>query len=55
MLEPWVLGGNMIRPMPSLEDIRTRARKALAQWPSGPRRTEQSMALKDLNESLLRH
>jgi nicotinate phosphoribosyltransferase len=55
MLEPWVLGGNLIRPMPTLEEIRKRARCGLAQWPTGPRRTEHSMALKDLNESLLRH
>ena len=55
MLEPWVLGGQLIRPLPSLEDIRRRAKCGLAEWPSGSRRTEHSLALKELNESLLRH
>jgi nicotinate phosphoribosyltransferase len=55
MLEPWMLGGQLIRPMPSLEEIRALASGSLAQWPSGIRRTELSLALRDLNESLLRH
>jgi nicotinate phosphoribosyltransferase len=55
MLEPWVLGGALIRPMPSLEDLRRLAADGLAQWPSGGRRTELSHNLTELNESLLRH
>ena len=55
MLEPWVLGGQLIRPLPSLEEIRKRAQCGLSQWPQGLRRTEHSLALKELNESLLRH
>ncbi len=50
MLEPWILGGQLIRPMPALEEIR-----AQAKWPEVIRRTELSLALKELNESLLRH
>jgi nicotinate phosphoribosyltransferase len=55
MLEPWILGGNLIRPKPTLEEIRKHARRSLAEWPTAGRRTEHSMALEDLNESLLRH
>jgi len=55
MLEPWILGGNLIRPMPTAEEIRERAKSNLAQWPSGDRRTELSVELKELNESLLRY
>jgi nicotinate phosphoribosyltransferase len=55
MLEPWILGGRLIRPLPSLEDIRRLACAGLAQWPSGDRRTELSHNLRELNESLLRH
>jgi nicotinate phosphoribosyltransferase len=55
MLEPWILGGNLIRPLPTAEEIRERAKANLAQWPSGDRRTELSVELRELNESLLRH
>jgi nicotinate phosphoribosyltransferase len=55
MLEPWILGGNLIRPMPLLEEIRDRAAANLAPWPSGDRRTELSGDLRELNESLFRH
>lgn len=55
MLEPWILGGRLIRPLPSVEEIRSHARAALAEWPTPDRRTEHSLALKDLHESLLRH
>jgi nicotinate phosphoribosyltransferase len=55
MLEPWILGGNLIRDLPSVEDIRDRAQKNLAEWPAGNRRTELSIDLKELNESVLRH
>jgi nicotinate phosphoribosyltransferase len=55
MLEPWILGGNLIRPMPGVEEIRARAQKNLAEWPAKNRRTEHSLDLKELNESLFRH
>ncbi len=55
MLEPWILGGNLIRPMPSIEEIRLRAQTGLAEWPLKDRKTEHSLALKELNESLFRH
>jgi nicotinate phosphoribosyltransferase len=65
MLEPWILGGNLIRPLPSVEEIRKRAQASLAQWPQAGRRTEHSLALRELNakalnanefnQSILRH
>ncbi len=55
MLEPWILGGNLIRPLPSVEEIRAHAQASLAQWPSKDRKTEHSLALKELNAGLLRH
>jgi nicotinate phosphoribosyltransferase len=55
MLEPWILSGEPIRPLPALEEIRSRASSHLAPWPAGPRRTERSHALTELHESLLRH
>jgi len=50
MLKPYIIGGNLIRPLPSIEKIRERARIALAKWPSPDRRTELSPALQELNE-----
>jgi nicotinate phosphoribosyltransferase len=55
MLEPWILGGNLIRPLPTVEEIRQRAQTGLAEWPSKDRKTEHSLALKELNAGLLRH
>ncbi len=49
LLRPVVIGGNLIAPPPSVEDIRTRARASLAKWPEPGRRTELSPALEALN------
>ncbi|MGD1073011.1 MAG: nicotinate phosphoribosyltransferase [Bryobacteraceae bacterium] len=59
MLKPFIIGGNLIRPLASLEKIRRRARIAMTPWPASNRRTELSVALHDLNErvheSILRY
>jgi nicotinate phosphoribosyltransferase len=55
MLKPYIIGGNLIRPLPSLDCIRDRARSGLATWPSGSRQTKLSLALEELNERILRH
>ena len=55
MLKPYVLGGNLITEMPTLDCIRQRAATALNPWPSSNRHTKLSPALESLNESLLRH
>ena len=59
MLKPYIIGGNLIRPLASVEKIRERARIALAQWPVGGRRMELSSSLQELNERIhagvLRH
>lgn len=49
MLKPVIVGGNLIAPLPSLREIRTRARASLAKWPDPSRRTELSPALQELN------
>jgi nicotinate phosphoribosyltransferase len=48
MLKPVIIGGDLVCPLPSVDEIRKRTRCALAQWPSGPRRTEYSPALERL-------
>ena len=48
MLKPVIIGGDLVCPLPSVDDIRKRTRCALAQWPSGPHRTEYSPALERL-------
>jgi len=50
MLKPYIIGGNLIRPLASLERIRQRARLGMTPWPANNRRTELSPALQDLNE-----
>jgi nicotinate phosphoribosyltransferase len=55
MLKPFIIGGNLIRPLAPPDRIRDRARVGLAQWPTGGRQTDLSAALQDLNESVLRH
>jgi nicotinate phosphoribosyltransferase len=55
MLKPYVLGGNLVAQMPSLDCIRRRASAALNPWPAPGRQTRLSLALESLNESLLRH
>jgi hypothetical protein len=55
MLKPYVLGGNLITEMPSLDCIRQRAAAAMNPWPPPGRQTKLSLALESLNESLLRH
>jgi nicotinate phosphoribosyltransferase len=53
MLKPYIIGGNLTHPMPSLDAIRDRAKAGLSKWPSRTRHTKRSLALQDLNESLL--
>ncbi|MGA2713006.1 MAG: nicotinate phosphoribosyltransferase [Bryobacteraceae bacterium] len=48
MLKPVIIGGNLVSPSPNVGQIRERACRALAQWPSGVRRTEHSLALQKL-------
>ncbi len=48
MLKPVIIGGDLVCPLPSVDQIRKRAGCALAQWPSGARRTEYSPALERL-------
>jgi nicotinate phosphoribosyltransferase len=59
LLKPFIIGGNLIRPLAPLEKIRNRARISLSSWPAPNRRTDLSMALQELNErvheSILRH
>ena len=57
MLQPVVIGGNLICPLPSIEEIRARAAAALDPWPSRKRRTKHSPRLEKLEEhaGLLRY
>ncbi len=59
LLKPYIIGGNLIRPLSPLEKIRNRARISLTPWPASNRRTELSLALQELNErvheSILRY
>jgi nicotinate phosphoribosyltransferase len=48
MLKPVIIGGDLVCPLPSVDAIRKRAACALAEWPSGARRTEYSPALERL-------
>jgi len=48
MLKPVIIGGELVFPLPSVSQIRERARCSLTQWPSGSRRTEHSMTLEKL-------
>ena len=45
----FIVGGNLIEPLPSVAEIRTRAQASLAKWPAPSRRTELSPALEELN------
>jgi hypothetical protein len=47
-----IIGGQLIEPLPGIEDIRKRARAGLAQWPSRSRHTGHSLLLKKLDEEL---
>lgn len=50
LLKPVIIGGRLIHPLPSVVEIRDRARGALTPWPSGGRHTKRSLALKKLEE-----
>ncbi len=52
MLKPVIIGGRLIEPLPTVAQIRERARAALAQWPSGARHTAHSLALQKLEEEM---
>jgi nicotinate phosphoribosyltransferase len=52
LLKPVIIGGQLIEPLPGIEDIRKRARAGLAQWPSRSRHTGHSLLLKKLDEEL---
>lgn len=52
MLKPVIIGGRLIAPLPTAAEIRERARAALAEWPSGTRHTDYSLALKKLEEEM---
>jgi hypothetical protein len=47
-----IIGGRLIAPLPTAAEIRERARAALAEWPSGTRHTDYSLALKKLEEEM---
>lgn len=48
MLKPVIIGGDLVCPLPSVDQIRKRACSALTPWPTGVRRTEYSTALQKL-------
>ena len=48
MLKPVIIAGRIIEPLPTLAEIRERARANLAQWPSKSRHTGHSKQLKTL-------
>jgi nicotinate phosphoribosyltransferase len=50
LLKPLIIGGQLIEPLPRVEEIRARAAAALSTWPSAMRRTERSMQLEKLDE-----
>lgn len=50
LLKPVIIGGRLIHPLPSVVEIRDRARGALTPWPSFGRHTKRSLALKKLEE-----
>jgi nicotinate phosphoribosyltransferase len=52
MLKPVIIGGSLVCPLPSADEVRKRARAGLTQWPSGLRRTEHSAALRRLSARL---
>jgi nicotinate phosphoribosyltransferase len=50
MLKPLIIGGNLIEPLPSVEEIRVRAFAGMHPWPSKSRHTKHSSQLKKLEE-----
>ena len=52
LLQPVIIGGKLVEPLPSAGEIRRRAQAALAVWPAGPRRTLHSAALRQLDEEV---
>jgi nicotinate phosphoribosyltransferase len=52
MLKPVIVGGHLVAPLPSVEEIRLRAQAKLAEWPGGGRRTQLSSALQELNATI---
>jgi hypothetical protein len=50
MLKPYIIGGNLIHPLPPLDAIRDRAKAGLAKWPLANRTTRLSLALQEVNE-----
>jgi nicotinate phosphoribosyltransferase len=52
MLKPVIVGGNLISPLPSVEEIRVRAQANLAHWPEASRRTQLSSELTELNATM---
>jgi nicotinate phosphoribosyltransferase len=57
MLKPLIIGGNLIEPLPSVEEVRHRALASLHPWPAPRRHTKHSRQLKKLeeHEGLLRY
>lgn len=49
MLRPVIIGGRLVEPLPTTEQIRHRAQASLASWPSASRRTDHSAALEKLD------
>jgi len=52
LLRPVMIGGTLIEPLPSVHEIRERVHAALANRPSGERRTRHSAALRKLEETV---
>ncbi len=52
LLKPVIVGGQLIEPLPGIEEIQERARAGLAQWPTRSRHTGHSLLLKKLDEVL---
>ena len=52
LLKPVIIGGQLIEPLPGIDEIRARARASLSPWPSRSRHTGHSLLLKKLDEEV---
>ncbi len=52
LLKPVIVGGRLVEPLPTVGEIRERARAALTPWPSPSRHTGHSKLLKKLAEEV---
>ena len=52
LLQPVILGGRLIQPLPDAKDARERAAAAIREWPEAGRRTQISPKLRQLREQV---